>query len=264
VDNGMGGQTAYCSWSGLRKRFFMNLVSRSWVTLHSSSECSLNEICWHESSRCIKSNTFTHSLTITISWTATQSVHLWTLLTIFLPKVHPVISWVNFKGSWTDSFSYPWINWHSTVPTWPQIIWQQQRGYFIIWKALKILHPLSGYSLYDVPHCFLWFWLGWPVTSMLNPKHIHAIWRISGSSEPSVPTSCIRFCFHPLGSLFFFHFPSTLILLLLSYAWIVTRLTIPLHLSFPSLHFMLDTPDPLIEQGTSMLELCTWNRNLDG
>ena len=33
--------------------------------------------------------------------------------------------------------------------------------------------------------------------------------------------------------------------------WIITRLTIPLHLSFPSLHFMLDTPDPLMEQGSS-------------
>jgi len=72
-----------------------------------------------------------------------------------------------------------------------------------------------------------------------------------GSSEHSDPTSFIWFPFLSLGSLFHFCFPSSLIFLLFSYTQIITRLSIPLHLSFPLLHFMLDTPDPLIEQGTS-------------
>ena len=89
---------------------------------------------------------------------------------------------------------------------------------------------------------------------MLNPTHIHAIQRISGPSEPSEPSdpaSCIRFHFVSLGSLFYFRFPYTLILLLLSSTRIITRLTIPLHLSFPLLPFVLDTSDPLMEQGIS-------------
>ena len=40
-------------------------------------------------------------------------------------------------------------------------------------------------------------------------------------------------CFPDLESLFHFRFSSSLILLLFSYAQIITRLSIPLHLSFP-------------------------------
>ena len=92
------------------------------------------------------------------------------------------------------------------------------------------------------------------VTSMLHLMHIQVIWHISRPSKPSKPSdpaSCIRFHFLPLGSLFYFRFPYTLILLLLSSAQIITRLTIPLHLSFPLLPFVLDTSDPLMEQGIS-------------
>ena len=86
---------------------------------------------------------------------------------------------------------------------------------------------------------------------MLNPTHIHVIQCISEPSEPLDPISCIQFHFLFLGSLFFFHFPYTLILLLLHSARIITRLAIPLHLSFPLLPFVLDTSDPLMEQGIS-------------
>ena len=88
-----------------------------------------------------------------------------------------------------------------------------------------------------------------PLRGILS--HLCSIQCSSGSSKDSDPTSFIRFPFLYLGSLFHFHSISTLILLLLSYAQIVTRLTIPLHLSSLLLHIMLDTPDPLIEQGTS-------------
>jgi len=98
---------------------------------------------------------------------------------------------------------------------------------------------------------------------MLNPIHIHAIRRISEPSEPSGtldPASCIRFHTLPLGSLFFFRFPYTLILLLLPSTRIITRLTIPLHLSFPLLPFVLDTSDPLMEQGiSSIYDVVTWH-----
>ena len=79
----------------------------------------------------------------------------------------------------------------------------------------------------------------------------YSIYHISRLSKASDPHSCILIPFLSLGSLFHFCFPSSLIILLFSYAWIITRLSISLHLSFPLLHFMLDTPDPLIEQETS-------------
>jgi len=62
---------------------------------------------------------------------------------------------------------------------------------------------------------------------------------LSGSAFPST----FRIIVH-------FHFSSSLILLF-SYAQLIARLSIPFHLSFPLLYFMLDIPDPLIEQRTT-------------
>ena len=82
--------------------------------------------------------------------------------------------------------------------------------------------------------------------------HIHAQSNVYPDHPNTwISLSASNFPFLSLGSLFHFHFPSSLILLLSSYAQIIIRLSIPLHLSFPLLHFMLDTPDPLIEQGAS-------------
>ena len=80
-------------------------------------------------------------------------------------------------------------------------------------------------------------------------SHPCSIQHSSRPSEDSDPTSPIQFPFLSLGSLFPTSFPLYSALLPFSYAQIITRLTIPFHLSFPLLHLVLDTPDPLMEQG---------------